>query len=100
MPLVGVILEAAKPQLVDVAKMLLNLGLDVKKSLGKEIKEISRVSAETMYDRYQALVKAGFSKGEAFQILLTQIQPGILANVSKFIPSSIPPISKTPAKKE
>ncbi len=74
-PLAKDIFGKAKVDFSIVIKMLVNAGIDIAKGLDGEISTISKLSAKRLFQGYEDLCKAGFTKDEAFRIILARIKP-------------------------
>jgi len=74
-PLVKDILGKFKGDLSIVIKLLVNAGIDIAKDLDGEISTISKMSAKRLFQGYKDLRSAGFTKDEAFRIILAKIKP-------------------------
>jgi hypothetical protein len=67
--------DQVRPVAVDAVKLLCKVGIDVYKDLENERKEMVAMGAKAKYAKYSAYVDAGFSRGDAFKLVLAEIKP-------------------------
>lgn len=69
------IVSTAKPALVKALALLLGTFNDVRKDLGPQLAKHSSLSAKALHRDYRNYVAVGFTKDQAFKLVLAAIKP-------------------------
>lgn len=86
-PLGKAIIDGSKGEVIDIIKLLMSIGIEVRKGLKDELEDISKLNAEAKMRDFKNLTTAGFDEEQAFKIVLATIKPvnfaEILQNINK-----------------
>lgn len=89
------VIQEAGPTLVKIIKLALKAGIDVYKDLEEERREMMKLGAKALYEKYDALDKAGFGKVNALKLIMAGIKlESIAKNVANDVVSALGKISK------
>ena len=81
LPFAKKIVNITKDELGDTVAILLDLVIGITEKMEPELAKLSKIKAKALFRDYSNLNDAGFSKSQAFKIILAQIKPIIFTDI-------------------
>lgn len=98
MPLVEAFVGLGKDEIRKVLALILGAGADVTEGLEPELERVAQLRAKAIGRAYKALQAEGFSKSQAYGILLAQIKPNGFGDALQSALKSVPQASSSRRK--